>query len=187
MLSKEIEKYISKRYERWLDYARYHCGLCGIVDESEDVLNEVVLSLLKKSETKLEQLFASKKGQYTELDFYVLRMIKLNASSPTSPYQSKYKAIPVDVNVDYSRLEIEDCCEESFDHASYILRRRNDLREITEEMGFSSEAMEILEFRFFQNGEFKEWDGDASTKRLYDIYSRVMGLVRKKMNGELLL
>jgi len=73
------------------------------------------------------------------------------------------------------------------DHASYILRRRNDLREITEEMGFSSEAMEILEFRFFQNGEFKEWDGDASTKRLYDIYSRVMGLVRKKMNGELLL
>lgn len=187
MLSKEIEKYIGKRYERWLDYARYHCGLCGIVDESEDVLNEVVLSLLKKSETKLEVLFASKKGQYTELDFYVLRMIKLNASSPTSPYQSKYKAIPVDVNVDYSRLEIEDCCEEQTDRSGYVLEKMHELRTIILELGFSEKAMALFEFRFFQDGAFKDWDGDESIKELYDQYSKIMDVVKRKIKGELIL
>lgn len=185
MISKEIDKYISKRYRYWLDYARYHCGLCGISDESEDVLNEVILSLLNKSEAKLELLFASKKGQYTELDFYVLRMIKLNASSPTSPYQSKYKSIPVDANVDYSTLEIEDFCDGETDRSGYILDRMHEIRNMIEELGFSEKAMAIFEFRFFQDGAFKDWDGDESIKELYDQYSKIMRVVKMKRNGEL--
>lgn len=188
MASREINNYITKRYDRWLDYARYHCTQCGIADESEDVLNEVVLSLLQKPDKKLDCLLNSKQGQYTELDFYVLRMIKLNASSPTSPYQNKYKSLPVDDNVDYSCLEIEDCCSEESDRAGYILDRMHQIREMIEELGFSTKAMAVFEFRFFQDGDFKQWDGevDMDIKELYDVYSRITKLLKSKKKGEIL-
>ena len=89
MASTEINNYISKRYDRWLDYAIYHCNRNGMADEAVDVLNEVLLSLLQKSDTMLRQLLSAKKKDYTDLDFFVLKMIKLNITSSTSPYQSK--------------------------------------------------------------------------------------------------
>ena len=30
MASEAVNNYITKRYERWLDYSLYHCGLAGI-------------------------------------------------------------------------------------------------------------------------------------------------------------
>lgn len=48
MASEAVNNYITKRYERWLDYSLYHCGLAGISDEATDVLNEVICSLLQK-------------------------------------------------------------------------------------------------------------------------------------------
>jgi len=186
MATTQINNYITKRYERWLDYARYHCGLCGIADESEDVLNEVILSLLQKNSEYLMKLLESKSGQYTELDYYVLRMIKLNASSPTSPYQSKYKPIPADANIDYSMLDIEDNVDDDPDRSGYVLDKMHKIRETIEELGFSEKAMAVFEFRFFQDGAFKEWDGDESIKELYDLYSRIINVVRKKIKGELI-
>lgn len=119
----EINEYITKRYDRWLDYAEYHCSHAGIPDEANDVLNEVLCSLLAKDQTFITRLLHSKKNGYTELDFFVLRMIKLNACSPTSPYQSRYKGIPTDENVDYSRIELADEDEEQFDRAGIFLIR----------------------------------------------------------------
>ena len=94
MASALVEKYIGRRYERWLDYAVYHCGLAGIPDEANDVLNEVLCSLLQKDDAKLQQLLSAKKNGCTELDFFVLKMIKLNVTSDTSPYRSKYRPNP---------------------------------------------------------------------------------------------
>lgn len=89
-----IHNYISQRYFRWLDYAQYHCSHAGIVDEAIDVLNEVLAMLIEKYNSHRDyiiRLYESKKGQYRELDFFVLQMIKLNIQSPTSPYRHKYK------------------------------------------------------------------------------------------------
>jgi len=83
MASTAIDDYITKCYTRWLDYARYHASLASIPDQAEDVLNEVLVSLLEKKVSKLTSLLNEKKDQYTGLDFYVLRMIKLNAHSKT--------------------------------------------------------------------------------------------------------
>ena len=105
MASKAVNNYITKRYERWLDYSLYHCGLAGIPDEATDVLNEVICSLLQKKNRLLDKLLETRKNGYTELDFFVLKMIKLNASSPTSQYRSRYKPLPADDNVDYTRLD----------------------------------------------------------------------------------
>ena len=78
MASEALNKYIEKRYDRWLDYAKYHCSLAGMTSEAIDVLNEVMCMLLQKDPAYILRLMDSKQGKYTELDFYILQMIKLN-------------------------------------------------------------------------------------------------------------
>ncbi len=184
MEEKEINEYISKRYERWLDYAAYHCGLAGIPDEANDVLNEVLCSLLTKNTRYLLSMLHSKKNGYTELDFFVLRMIKLNATSPTSPYQNKYKNVPSDDNVDYTRLDIEDLVDEETDRSGEVLERMHQIRDVFENLNLSPLARRVFEFRFFQDGNFNDWKGKETHKQLYDIYNKVQALIKKKLLGE---
>lgn len=61
MASEAVNNYITKRYERWLDYSLYHCGLAGIPDEATDVLNEVICSLLQKKNRLLDKLLETRK------------------------------------------------------------------------------------------------------------------------------
>nr|DAJ26557.1 MAG TPA: hypothetical protein [Caudoviricetes sp.] len=183
MVSTKVEKYISKRYERWLDYASYHCEQAGMPEEACDVLNEVLCSLLQKDNCKLEQLLSIKKNGYTELDFFVLKMIKLNATSDTSPYRSKYKPMPVDDNVDYSRLDIEDISDDSEDRNAEILNRLHLVRDTFENLELGDLAAQVFEFHFFQDGNFSEWEGSETLKQLYEIYNGVQELIRKKIDG----
>lgn len=185
-MNTEIEKYITKRYDRWLDYSKYHCEQAGLIGEESDVLNEVLLSLVQKDEAYLLDLLERKKDQYCELDFYVLRMIKFNATSDTAPYRAKYKPAPADENVDWTALDIIDECEEHNDNSGYIYQRMNDLRAMIDSMYFSPHAMAIFEFKFFQDGEFKEWQGEESLKELYATYSAIRKIIKKKYNGELI-
>ena len=184
MASEAVNNYITKRYERWLDYSLYHCGLAGIPDEATDVLNEVICSLLQKKNRLLDKLLETRKNGYTELDFFVLKMIKLNASSPTSQYRSRYKPLPVDDNVDYSRLDIEDISDDSEDRNAEILEKLHLVRETFESLDLGTVAARVFEFHFFQDGNFSEWKGPETLKQLYEIYNGVQELIRKKIAGE---
>ena len=184
MAREAVNNYITKRYERWLDYSLYHCGLAGISDEATDVLNEVICSLLQKQSKLLDKLLDTKKNGYTELDFFVLKMIKLNASSPTSQYRSRYKPLPVDDNVDYSRLDIEDISDDSEDRNAEILEKLHLVRETFESLDLGTVAARVFEFHFFQDGNFSEWKGPETLKQLYEIYNGVQELIRKKIAGE---
>lgn len=92
----EINNFITKRYCKWLDYAKYHCTKAGIPNKASDILNGVILSIFTKNENDVMRLIRAKSGQYCELDFYALRLIKLNASSSTSPYRRKHRPITAD-------------------------------------------------------------------------------------------
>ncbi|TCO87679.1 hypothetical protein EV202_13030 [Bacteroides heparinolyticus] len=186
MADSDINNYISKRYARWLDYAEFHCAHAGIWGEASDVLDEVLCSLLDKDPCFLSRLLNAKKNGYTELDFFVLRMIKLNVTSPTSPYRSKYKPIPTDENADYSRLDIEDMEDDSEDVAGETLRRMRLVREIFEELDLSPFARSVFQYRFFDGGVFSEWPGDESSKDLYDTYNGVQELIARKISGDIL-
>ena len=184
MASEAVNNYITKRYERWLDYSLYHCGLAGIPDEATDVLNEVICSLLQKKSRLLDKLLETKRNGYTELDFFVLKMIKLNASSPTSQYRSRYKPLPADDNVDYTRLDIEDSSDEPEDRNAEILEKLHLVRETFENLDLGTVAARVFEFHFFQDGNFSEWEGPETLKQLYEIYNGVQELIRKKIAGE---
>lgn len=186
----EINKYIEKRYNSWLEYSRHQCSCVGMQGEEVDLLNEVMDTLLRKSETKLQGLFAAKKIQkdkeYTDLDFFVLRMIKRNCYSETAPYKAKNKPIPR-ANTDLSRIKVADVSEEETDHAGYVFEKMSEIRKLIESMGFSDKAMAIFEYRFFEDGSVKDWPGTEKPKEIYSIYSRIMKLLKKKINGELLI
>lgn len=179
----EVNKYISKRYDRWHDYSAYHCSCADIPEEATDVLNEVLCDLLQKSPGKLTSLLNKKSGQYTELDYFVLRMIKLNATSNTSPYRHRYKPLPVDANVDYNHLDLVDEDDEDYDRPADILEKTNKVREIFAELNLSDTARKVFEYRFFHGEMFCDWPGPESEKELFDCYYKVVNLIKEKLNG----
>ena len=187
MAMKKVRDYIEKRYQGFLDYSEYHCSCAGIADEAVDVLNEVLCSVLQKTESKLIELYGEKKPDgYRELDYYILRMIKLNVTSPTSPYQHKYRSLKIDRNVDYSKLEIEDVEDDERDRAQEILDKVHIVRKVLEEIMISEKAKEVFEYRFFGGGIFSRWAGPEKDKELYEIYNRVVKLIKQKLNDKTL-
>nr|WP_319268361.1 hypothetical protein [uncultured Draconibacterium sp.] len=191
----EVNQYITDHYSNWLDHAEYQCSRHGIPDEAVDVLNEVMAYLLKKDEKKLLKLrytqarygrFADGKP-YMEIDIYVLAAISLNVTSPTSPYQSKYKRFPSAEEMDFSRLEIEDDIDDGTDKPAQILEEMHQVRKAYEyllTLGLPDIYREVFEWRFFNDRAFIEWPGDESKKELYDIYNKVKNLIKQKINGE---
>lgn len=191
MATTEINQYIQKRYKGLLDYATYHCSKAGIPDEASDVLDEVILSLLQMDENMLTKLFRSKKVQkgieYTQLDFYILRIIRLNCYSETAPYRAKTKPIP-SVRVDLRRLNIEDITEPEVDTPARILEQFEQVREAFESLNLSPIARQIFEHRFFNDLSFSEWKGNGeSKKQLYETYSQVIQLIKAKIFKKTLL
>ncbi len=114
-------------------------------------------------------------------------MIKLNASSLTSPYRSKYKSLPADTNIDYSLLEIEDLEEEQEDKSEIILQKIHLIRQALDELDLSPLAKKIFEYRFFHGLNFSDWEGAETLKQLYEIYNGVIELIKKKINNVFLI
>lgn len=189
-MNQEINNYITNRYERWLDYSRFKCLKAGMEGKECEVLSEVLYSILKRDENYIMKLFLAKKihkgKEYTELDFFILKAIDTNVNSETSPYRYKNRMIPR-ANIELFRLKISDESEEETDHAGYVFDRMNEIRQMIDSMGFSEKAMTIFEYRFFDDGAVKDWPGTEKPKEIYCIYSRIMKLLKKKINGELLI
>lgn len=194
----EIETYIKKRYERWNDYAIFHTTQAGLIGENIDVLNEVLFSLLKKNETKLLEMLHAKKGQYCELDFFVLNMVKMNILSDTAPYRAKNKPIPKDSNVDYSTLEIEDTLSDEPDLATEFLEKYNLVCEIVDRLDLTMEERDVFFQVFINNNSISSLcENNTLKKKLYDQYITIKTALsvilfqtgktkkppRKKING----
>ena len=180
--SSKINEYVNKRYDKWLDYAKYHCIVAGMKGEENDVLNEILLSLLQKDEKFLLTLLERKKDNYTELDWFVIKMINRNITSPSSPYKQKRICRNIDRNIDYVKLNIKDEEDEESDKAGITCERMDKVREVIEELALSPRAKQIFYFRFFCGENFKNWQGGESLVKLYNVYNNVTELVKQKIN-----
>ena len=179
-----INDYVSKRYKSWLDYSRYYCRMAKMEGEECDVLNEVLLSLLQKDEQKLLKLLEQPKDGYTALDWFVIRMLNRNITSPSSPYRQKRICRHIDRNVDYSKMKIEDIKEQEEDRPAEICAKMNKVRSAIDEIPLSPRARQIFSFRFFCGENFKEWEGPESLARLYEVYNDVSVMVKDKINNK---
>lgn len=95
----EIRKYIAERYPRWHEFVSYHAEQQKIADHASDILHEVLLSVILMPEHKTMRLFNAQGGDYRELDYFVLKMLRLNCISPTAPYRHKYRPVNTDISI----------------------------------------------------------------------------------------
>ena len=136
-MDKHLNKYISKRYRHWLDYAKFQSNNGGIPSCAEDVLQEVLLQILSKGNEFVLDLYNIKKQGITALDFYVLNVIKTNAISETGRFKNLYKLRrnQINNNVDCSTVfeEIEKIKDEVYidipSDNDLILEKKHLLRE----------------------------------------------------------
>lgn len=119
----DVRRYITKRYPRLLDYAKYHSELAKWSEEGVDVLHEAILSTLLLPEEKLLSLFNKKKRDQnlTELDFYLLRIIKLSCHSVNSPYYWRYhKGAVRDDNAETEKMNNSGGFDDQDNHYKYF-------------------------------------------------------------------
>lgn len=181
VVSKKLDQYITNRYPRWLDHAEYHAAKAGIPDEAGDILNEVILDLLGKPESKIEEMLSRKKRsynkkdkrEYAELDWFILKMIRLNAYSKTSPYRHKTRSIPLDQNVNPYYINTEDLTHEEIDRNETILDKNNKVREILESLNIPEADKKIFSWKFFGDNSLRSWPGEESYSVVCGIYNRV--------------
>ena len=140
----------------------------GMAGEEVDLLNEVMLNLLEKSEEKLLGLYNKKHEQYRELDYFVLRMIKMN------------EPLPVDANINYSQLEVEDLEEDEKDRAGVILEKTRIIREAVESFEDYMDPVDLdaFYFRYFDGELGTNWR-EESSKICYDRSYKVLTSVRE--------
>ena len=188
MAATEVNKYLTKRYSSWLEFAIYHATRAGIPSEANDILDEVILCLLKKSDDYLLEKCRtpSKCGRYHEIDILALRMIKLNCYSDTAPYRAKFKPIP-NAHVNLCCLNIADITEPENDISELVFNRFEQVREVFDGLQLCKKAKTVFEFKFFQDQPFRDWKGTETKKQLYDIYKQVENLIKEKIQGKTLL
>lgn len=172
----EVKNYISTRYQRYLDYADYHASLAGLDQQGPDVLHEVIISILEKDPKMIKQLYDRTKKGLRELDFYILRMIKLNCHSMTSPYRFRYKFPVEDGNITPADLQDQEDIEtiEQSTREEMICSRFEIIREILNDLTFSDREKEIFRWKFFHENTWKDWQGKESKEHLKDTYKAIM-------------
>lgn len=73
----ELETYIRRYYSDWLGCSRRWCSMLGIPQEAYDLLADVLESLCRKPESKLQDMIAHEEADDRKLFFYVRRAIRL--------------------------------------------------------------------------------------------------------------
>jgi hypothetical protein len=165
-----IKMYVAERYPRYMDYAQYHAGKAGIPDESGDVLNEVIISLFSKDFEYLAKLYSTRRNGYTDLDFFILQMLKLNCHSATSPYRHKNRPIPADANVNYRKLNIADEPYEEIDTPAIVLKQFKLVRFVYERLELSELEKKVFEHGFILNNRVVEFN-ELRPKAFYSMFN----------------
>lgn len=89
----ELNKYIEFRYSNWLDFANHLSRVHYFNGWADDLLNDVIIDLLKKDLNRLLGMLSRKtkkivNGQpTTELDKFVLSMLRTMAFSAGAPFR----------------------------------------------------------------------------------------------------
>ena len=110
----------------------------------------------------------------------------MNVTSMTFPYRHRYRNLPIDYNIEYSRIEIEDFIEEDDDKPGEIVEKTRIVRDIFKSLVISEYAKNVFMWRFFCGEKFSEWPRTETEKELFNCYYKVVNLIKEKLNGETL-
>lgn len=169
----EIDAYINSHYQRWLEYAKYHVRVYHVNVEPKEVLNNVLCNLLVESDMVHDLILHKGKDGLSQLDYFVLSILKTNIISPRSTIRYVRGQ---HVTQRIGQLEYRIADERTDDNEEYEERMRI-VREILSELQVSEQSKRIFLWRFNGNN-YKDWQGSESLDFLYDTYNRVELLIR---------
>ena len=182
MASKTINNYVNERYENWLDYAKYQAVKNNIGDAPE-LLNTVILEVLSEnSNDRIEEMMNDKNNKGSQLDFFILYMLRLNASSPTSRfrYKSRYEKIDYDVDIAECNYVMNTEDGSGFD----IEEKLKILKKILLQIDLPKSYIELFNYKF-HGGNLRNWKDSYSLKHRYSIYNKVVEAIKVKINNGL--
>lgn len=168
-----VNDYINFRYGRWLEYAAYHIRVSKLSIEPAELLNNVMCFMLEGDTRYLSKLFESKKNGVTELDFFVLHIIKRNVYSPRSRaryVKGQHCTELVDMQ---TKANISSPEDDGFD----VVQAYETVRTTLDSLEVPQRDKEIFAWRFFERNVYKDWPGIERPKQLYDTYNRVLALI----------
>lgn len=76
----ELEPYIAKYYDRWLNYSQYICTRWGIRREAYDIMADALVGFCSKSDESLSDLLTLEQQGEHKLLMYVIKMIRFRAA-----------------------------------------------------------------------------------------------------------
>lgn len=182
-VTKILSEYFNERYERWLDFSRYHCSKNGLAGEEEDVLMKVIEDIWQKDHQMLYDLLNQKKSNGTGIDFYILRILKIYITMPRSPYRWKYHTRKLNY-VESPNFELYNNYEEEI--------RQEELSDTLELLKksiycnhFSLIVVKVLEWILVKgNKDFLKWPGKESSELLEKTYEKALFVLKKQFLGQ---
>jgi hypothetical protein len=107
-------------------------------------------------------------------------MIKLNAHSLTSPYRFKMKySVPVTLNANFSRIEIEDREDDQTDAAAETLKQFRLVRYVFSGLDLTDLERRVFMWRFIEGNSFSKWPGPEPKNQLYQNFNIVLECIHK--------
>lgn len=187
-MSFELNDYIERNYQKFLDYAKFHADRNNLTGMGEDLLQFVLeIILVDMDRKKVLSLLLKKYGNYNELHTYILGAIKINAFSPRSDFRRKVvNKLPIDRNSNIKRLNIE--CEifdpDEIDPETKTLIRFNRIRTELELLDISDTAKDVFRWKFILGNNISEWPGPEPKSKLYAMYNHVVDAIRDRVNSK---
>ena len=170
-----LNKYITTHYPQWVEYAAYHVRHSRLPIVPAEVVNDVLCPLLERDMAKLERLMNARNKDGTELDFFVMRIIKISIHSPRSPFRYQRGQHCTDRLEDSIRTLMVPTPDFDQDDAYMQVRQVFDTLQVSEL------SKRIFAWRFFEGKSFAEWPGAESQKFLYDTFNRILLIISAKI------
>jgi len=162
-----ITAYIGFRYPNWMDYARHQCRVQHLEGWECDLMNDIIADLMRKPESKLADLMSRETRKIvngratTELDKFVLKMIKVNAGSRFASFRKNTVGQKV-IGTSGKCVEVATFCELSElsdqpDETTYNSKHTNQLDRMhhnniqtLQTFGFSGEVCRLYKSHFIE-------------------------------------
>lgn len=162
----KLHVYITQAYRRWVDYARHYIQRSKLPIEASEVVDEVLCALLERDVERLERMLGVPAKGGTELDFFIMRIIKTSIYSPRSPFRyQRGQHCTGRLKYDVPMAETES--DSGHDEVCTLVWQMLPALDATEL------EKRVFIWKFFDGNPISKWPGPENKRMLYRAYNRI--------------
>lgn len=167
MEGNKLHDYVTGAYDRWVAYATRYIRRSRLPIDPIEVVNDVLCSLLERDADRLTQMMSRDAGRFTELDIFVMRVIKTSIYSPQSPFRYRFRRHGMCVLSD--NILATDDTPEWANIDGHELAQQTLLKLNTSEI-----ERRVFVWKFLEGNRISKWPGPERKINLYRAYNRIV-------------